>query len=188
MTGTVNALYTRRFWQYLTSGLLGLQRGTDPGDLLLLADDYQHRDDSGHYKNLQDAFAAIRCVDLPYPTDPAVWADADRQIREAAPFMAYGGFTGYAPRDMCAMWPVPPTSTPHPATSPGPGKVVVVSTTHDPATPYAAGVDLARQMGAALITFDGTQHTVVFNGDQCVDTAVVNFLIDSVVPPHGLRC
>ena len=34
MTGTVNALYTQRYWQYLTSGLLGLQRGTDAGDLL----------------------------------------------------------------------------------------------------------------------------------------------------------
>ena len=68
------------------------------------------------------------------------------------------------------MWPVPPTSTPHAAVSPGPGKVVVVSTTHDPATPYQAGVDLAKQMGAGLITFDGTQHTVVFNGDACVDT------------------
>jgi len=188
ITGTVNALYSPRYWTYLTSGLLGLQRGTDAGDLLLLADDYQHRDESGHYKNLQDAFAAIRCVDAPYPTDPAVWADADRQIREAAPFMEYGTFTGFAPRDLCAMWPVPPTSTPHPATSPGPGKVVVVSTTHDPASPYQAGVDLAHQMGAPLITFDGTQHTVVFNGDQCVDTAVVNYLVDSVVPPADLRC
>jgi hypothetical protein len=27
----------------------------------------------------------------------------------------------------------------------------------------------------------------VFNGDQCVDTAVVNFLIDSA-EPTGLRC
>jgi len=27
------------------------------------------------------------------------------------------------------------------------GKVVVVSTTHDPATPYQAGVSLARQLG-----------------------------------------
>jgi pimeloyl-ACP methyl ester carboxylesterase len=188
MTGTVDALYTRRFWPYLTSGLLGLQRGTDAGDLLLLADDYQHRDESGHYKNLQDAFTAIRCVDAPYPTDPAVWADADRQIREVAPFESYGTFTGFAPRDVCAMWPVPATSAPHPAVSPGPGKVVVVSTTHDPATPYQAGVALARQMGAALITFDGTQHTVVFNGDQCVDTAVVNFLVEAAVPPDGLRC
>ncbi|HET7664525.1 MAG TPA: alpha/beta hydrolase [Mycobacterium sp.] len=188
MTGTVNALYTRRYWQYLTSGLLGLQRGTDAGDLLLLADDYQHRDQSGHYKNLQDAFTAIRCVDAPYPTDPAVWAEADRQIRAVAPFAEYGTFTGFAPRDLCALWLVPATSAPHPATSPGAGKVVVVSTTHDPATPYQAGVALARQMDASLITFDGTQHTVVFNGDQCVDTAVVHYLVDAVVPPVGLRC
>jgi TAP-like protein len=86
------------------------------------------------------------------------------------------------------MWPAPPTSTPHDVPSPGVGKVVVVSTTRDPATPYQAGVDLARELDAALITFDGTQHTVVFNGDACVDTAVVAFLIDSVQPPQDLRC
>ncbi|BBY30600.1 alpha/beta hydrolase [Mycolicibacterium sediminis] len=188
ITGTVNALYTKRYWKYLTSGLLGLSRGTDPGDLLLLADDYQERDRAGHYTNQQDAFTAIRCVDGPYPTDPAVWADADRQARAAAPFMAYGEFTGFAPRDPCSMWPVPPTSQPHDVASPGPGKVVVVSTTHDPATPYQAGVDLARQLDASLITFDGTQHTVVFNGDACVDPAVVAFLVDSTLPPAGLRC
>jgi pimeloyl-ACP methyl ester carboxylesterase len=188
ITGTVDALYSQRYWKFLTSGLLGLQRGTDAGDLLLLADDYQHRDESGHYQNLQDAFTGIRCVDSPRPTDPAVYADADRQIRQVAPFMAYGEFTGFAPRDVCAIWPVPPTSSPHPASSPGPGKVAVVSTTHDPATPYEAGVDLAKQMGAPLITFDGTQHTVVFNGDQCVDTAVIDFLVNSVVPPDGFRC
>ena len=188
ITGTVSALYTPQYWKYLTSGLLGLQRGTDPGDLLLLADEYQGRDKSGRYTNQQDAFQAIHCVDAPYPSEPAVWADADRQLRAAAPFLAYGNFTGFAPRDLCTMWPVPPTSTPQSASSPGPGKVVVVSITHDPATPYQAGVDLARQMGASLITFDGTQHTAVFNGDACVDTAVVNFLVESVVPPEGLHC
>jgi len=188
VTGTVSALYSPRYWTYLTSGLLGLDRGTDPIDLLFLADDYQQRDKNGHYKNRQDAFTAIRCLDAVYPTDPAVWAEADKRAREAAPFLSYGAFTGYAPRDVCSMWPVPPTSTVGPATSPGPGKVVVVSTTGDPATPYQAGVELAEQMGASLISFAGIQHTVVFNGDECVDTAVVNFLVGSVVPPVGLRC
>ncbi|OKH66266.1 hydrolase [Mycobacterium sp. SWH-M5] len=187
-TGTVNALYSARYWPFLTSGLLGLQRGTDAEDLLLLADDYQHRDKGGHYQNLQDAFTAIRCVDDPYPTDPAVWAEADRRIRDVAPFLAYGEFTGYAPRDVCSFWPVPATSAPHPVTGPGPGKVVVVSTTGDPATPYQAGVDLARQMGASLISFDGKQHTVVFNGDACVDTAVLRFFTDLVSPPGNLAC
>jgi hypothetical protein len=66
--------------------------------------------------------------------------------------------------------------------------VVVVSTTHDPATPYQAGVNLARQLGAPLITYDGTQHTAVFNGDQCVDTAVVRYFVAGSLPTASLRC
>jgi len=187
-TGTVSGLYSPRYWPYVTSGLLGLARGTDPIDLLHLADQYQLRDADGHYGNRQDAFTAIRCVDSVFPTDPAVWPDEDRRIRAAAPFESFGSFTGFAPRDICAMWPVPPTPVDGPARSPGAGKVVVVSTTGDPATPYQAGVDLARQMDASLITFEGSQHTVVFNGDQCVDSAVVDFLIGLTPPPAGLRC
>lgn len=186
-TGTINALYTPQYWKFLTSGLLGLQRGADADDLLKLADDYNGRDDSGHYDNSQDAFNAIRCVDAPAPTDPAAWVDADRKIRQVAPFLSYGQFTGYAPRDLCALWPVPATSSPHSAAPVAPGKVVVVSTTHDPATPYQAGVDLARQLGAPLITYDGTQHTVVFNGDRCVDTAVVRYFVDGA-SPGSLQC
>jgi pimeloyl-ACP methyl ester carboxylesterase len=186
-TGTVNALYTPRFWKYLTRGLLGLRRGTDSGDLLVLADEYYGRDTDGHYDNSQDAFNAIRCVDAPSLTDSAAWVDADRQIRQVAPFLSYGQFTGYAPRDLCALWPVPATSSPHEAAPAGPGKVVVVSTTHDPATPYQAGVSLARQLGAQLISYDGTQHTVVFNGDRCVDNLVVAYLVDGAAP-RNLRC
>src|ERR1700722_16562870 len=185
--GTTNALYTPQFWKFLTSGLLGLTRGTDPGDLLMLADEYYGRNDEGHYDNSQDAFNAVRCVDAPAPKDPAAWVDADRRMRQVAPFLSYGQFTGYAPRDLCALWPVPATSSPAPAAPVAPGKVVVVSTTHDPATPYQAGVDLARELGAALITYEGTQHTVVFNGDQCVDGAVVSYLVDGVAPGN-LRC
>jgi pimeloyl-ACP methyl ester carboxylesterase len=186
-TGTINALYTPQFWKYLTSGLLGLRRHTDPGDLLMLADEYNGRNDKGHYDNSQDAFNAVRCVDAPAPKDPAPWVDADRRMRQLAPFLSYGQFTGYAPRDLCSLWPVPATSAPAPAAPVAAGKVVVVSTTHDPATPYQAGVDLAHELGAPLITYEGTQHTVVFNGDQCVDDAVVSYFVDGVVPGN-LRC
>ncbi len=187
ITGTVNALYTPAFWKYLTSGLLGLARGTDAGDLLLLADEYEGRRTDGTYRNQQDAFTAVRCVDAPFPTDPAVWASTDQRVRQVAPFLSYGQFTGYAPRDICAFWPVPATSSPAPATPAAPGQVVVVSTTHDPATPYQAGVSLARQLGAPLITYEGTQHTAVFNGIECIDTAVVNYFVDGTVP-GDLHC
>ncbi|MDT5091235.1 MAG: hypothetical protein QOH60_598 [Mycobacterium sp.] len=187
ITGTANSLYTPRFWEFLYNGLGALSNHTEAEELLLLADDYQGRDKTGHYSNLQDAFTAIRCVDYVTPTDSATWVEADRRIRGVAPFMSYGEFTGFAPRDVCAFWPVPPTTTPYVAVSPGPNKAVVVSTTHDPATPYQAGVDLARQLEASLISFEGTQHTAVFKGNQCIDSAVVNYLVD-LTPPGDLHC
>lgn len=186
--GTVNALYTPQFWTFLSRGLLGLSLGTAADELLLLADEYQTRDSSGHYSNKQDAFTAIRCVDGPTPTDPAVWAEHDRQVREVAPFAAYGPFTGYAPRDICAFWPVPPTSAPYLPVPAAPGKVVVVSTTGDPATPYQSGVNLAGYLDAPLITFNGTQHTVVFRGEECIDTAVTEYFTNLVTPPDNLSC
>jgi hypothetical protein len=165
-----------------------LQGGTEADLLLALADDYEDRDDEGHYSNTQDAFNAIRCVDAPTPTDPASWVDADRRIRQAAPFLSYGTFTGNAPRDLCALWPVPATSAPHTTAAVPPGSAVVVSTTHDPATPYQAGVELARQLHAPLISYEGTQHTVVFDGDRCVDATVLRYLIDAVPPAANVRC
>lgn len=187
VTGTANSLYTPRYWEFLANGLNALAQGTPPEELLLLSDEYFGRDKSGHYSNLQDAFNAVRCVDEITPTDSASWVEADWRIRQVAPFMSYGEFTGFAPRDVCAFWPVPPTTTAYAATSPGPNKVVVVSTTHDPATPYQAGVALANQLDASLITFDGTQHTVVFKGVKCVDTAVVNYFVD-LTRPGDLHC
>jgi hypothetical protein len=65
----------------------------------------------------------------------------------------------------------------------------VVSTTDDPATPYQAGVDLAAQLGADLITFRGNRHTAALvAGDQCLDAAVVDYLVDLATPAPGLTC
>ena len=66
--------------------------------------------------------------------------------------------------------------------------MLVVSTTNDPATPYRAGVDLAKQLGGALLTFEGTQHTVVFQGNSCVDRYAADYLVDLTLPPPGARC
>ena len=49
-------------------------------------------------------------------------------------------------------------------------------------------MNLAHQLGAPLITYDGTQHTVVFDGNQCVDNAVTAYFVDLTSPPPLLRC
>ena len=187
LVGTIMALYSPNLWRHLTRGLTEMTEGR--GDTMLaLSDMYMRRDAQGRYSNATDARVAVNCVDQPPITDSAKVIEEDRRIREVAPFMTYGEFTGHAPMSACAFWPVPPTSTPHSVTAPGLPPVLVVSTTGDPATPYQAGVDLAKQLGGALLTFNGTQHTVVFQGNACVDDYSAAYLVDLTLPAPGAAC
>ena len=187
LIGTIMALYSPNLWRHLTQGLSELANGR--GDTLLaLADMYMRRDSEGRYTNATDARIAVNCVDQPPISDRSKVVDEDRRLREVAPFMSYGEFTGHAPLSACAFWPVPPTSTPHAVSAPGLPPVLVVSSTGDPATPYQAGVDLAKQLGGALLTFNGTQHTVVFQGEQCVDDYAAAYLTDLTLPPPDATC
>lgn len=187
ITATGQALYTPSLWRYLRDGLTELQSGR--GDTLLrLADLYEGRDRSGHYDTTSDAFTAIRCVDGPAITDRATIDRLDTELRRTAPFRDDGRGSGRGAADECAFWPVPPTSQPHRIVAPGLPTTVVVSTTDDPATPYAAGVSLAKQLGARLVTFRGTQHTAAFEGDECLDGPLTRYLVDLTPPSEGLTC
>ena len=187
IVGTIMALYSPNLWRHLTTGLTEMTKGR--GDTMLaLADMYMRRDPKGHYSNATDARVAVNCVDQPPVTDREKIIEEDRRLREVAPFMSYGEFTGHAPMSTCAFWPVPPTSTPHAVSAPGLPPVMVISTTGDPATPYRAGVDLAKQLGGALLTFNGTQHTVAFQGNKCVDDYVAAYFVDLELPPPGATC
>ncbi|MEO8814961.1 MAG: alpha/beta hydrolase [Mycobacterium sp.] len=187
IVGTIMALYSPTFWSHLTDGLSDLAGGR--GDIMLsLADLYMRRDPKGHYTNATDARVAVNCVDQPPIKDRAVVIDEDRRSREVAPFMSYGTFTGDAPLGTCAFWPVPATTEPHVISVPGLTPTVVVSTTRDPATPYQAGVDLAKQLRGSLLTFNGTQHTVVFQGNECIDDFATDYLVDGTLPPANAKC
>jgi pimeloyl-ACP methyl ester carboxylesterase len=186
-TATIQALYSPQLWRHLTQGLSELRDGR--GDtLLILSDMYMRRDGNGHYTNATDVRTAVNCVDEPTVTDTAVLVEKDRRLREAAPFLAYGEFTGLVPEPTCSVWPVPPTSEPHELSVPDLPATLVVSITGDPATPYEAGVQLADQLGGGLVTFDGTQHTVTFQGNQCVDDYAVQYLVDGAMPPPDAKC
>ncbi|MDT5019189.1 MAG: hypothetical protein QOD39_5349 [Mycobacterium sp.] len=184
---TILPLYSQRLWPHLNSALAQLKTGAGD-DLLALADLYMKRDRDGHYENSTDVRVAVNCMDKPAITDRAKLVDQDRRTREVAPFLSYGEFTGYAPLSSCAFWPVPATGAQHEIKVTGLPPILVVSTTNDPATPYQAGVDLAKQLGGSLLTFEGTQHTVVFQGNECVDDIAAQYLVDLTVPPPDKRC
>jgi pimeloyl-ACP methyl ester carboxylesterase len=187
IVGTILPLYSPTLWRHLTQALSELKDGT--GDTMLaMADLYMGRDPDGHYNNSTDVRVAVNCMDKPHITDRVKVVEEDRRTREVAPFMSYGEFTGLAPLDTCAFWPVPATGDQHEIKVNGLPPILVVSTTNDPATPYQAGVDLAQQLGGTLLTFDGTQHTVVFQGNSCVDDIAARYLVDVTVPPPNTRC
>ena len=62
----------------------------------------------------------------------------------------------------CAFWQVPPVEQAHPVTALGAPPILVVGTTHDPATPYVWAQALAEQLGAGVLvtsTATGTRPT-----------------------------
>lgn len=185
-TGVSQALYVSQLWPALQRGISQVANGN--GDFLMtLADLYYQRDQQGRYTNMLEAFQAISCVNQPAIKDPAEALELARRAEEAAPFRA----TGLGPvgaRDVCAFWPVPPTTEPHVPQAEGLPPIVVVSVTGDPATPYQAGVDLAEQLGGRLITVNGNQHTASLQGDPCVDRFAVDYLVNLTLPPEGAEC
>lgn len=185
-TGVVQALYSEQLWEHLNTGLneLRQQRGAT---LMSLADLYLERGTDGEYTTTQDAFTAIHCVDDTRMTDPAAIRELNERYKEAAPFLDDGNPPGSA-RDACAFWPVPPTSSPHLPKVAGLAPVLVISTTGDPATPYQAGVSLAKSLKGGLLTYEATQHTVFLQGNKCVDDAGATYLIERTLPAEGTRC
>jgi hypothetical protein len=182
----VQALYSKELWEYLNTGLTEL-KGNKGDTLMLLADTYLERGRDGKYSTTQDAFTAIRCVDDPRVTDKNVVLEAERRYKQVAPFLDDGNPPSSA-LDACAFWPVPNTGQPHLPNITGLPPVLVISTTKDPATPYDAGVKLAKALGGGLLTFEGTQHTVFLQDNKCVDEAGTRYLIDLQLPPDGTRC
>ncbi|WP_330270809.1 alpha/beta hydrolase [Lentzea sp. NBC_00516] len=186
ITAAIQAMYSEQLWPILLDGLQELKNGKGTR-LLALADAYFDRDDQGDYSTITDAFNAVHCVDDARLTDKNALLETAKQYKAAAPFLDDGNPPGAA-LDACSFWPAPVSATIAPPKADGIPPLLVISTTGDPATPYEAGVNLAKALNSRLLTFEGVQHTVFLQGDQCVDAAGVKYLVDQTLPADGTRC
>ena len=67
--------------------------------------------------------------------------------------------------------------------------VLVIATTHDPATPISWAEPFAAQFDKAVIVVrEGDGHTGYREGSNCVDAAVDDFLVDGLLPETGVTC
>jgi hypothetical protein len=180
ITGVSLAGYSKALWPTLRTALSGLA-GWDGAGLLAMADRYFGLAST-------DAFMIVSCQDGDRIPDRAAAADVAERWRKAAPYMD-SGRGAVAAMDVCALFPVPPTSTPHHPKFDGLPPILVVSTTGDPATPYRVGVDLAKAMKGTLLTVEGNQHTAMFISDSARINAIgIAYLVDLTVPSEGARC
>lgn len=158
----------------------------NPKPLLAMLDDRVSRDPNGRYTdNSTDSFYAVTCLDRPYDgTIDDVKALAEQWKSSAptfGPSLAWGLMS-------CKDWPA--TTTPVMETvAKGSNPILVVSTRHDPATPYEWGELVAKQLdNATLVTFEGKGHTAYGEGSSCVDSAVDQYLLKGTVPEKDLVC
>ncbi|MCU1394694.1 MAG: peptidase family protein [Ilumatobacteraceae bacterium] len=182
-TAVTDALYSQDSWPDLEKALDELQHGNGAG-ILALYDDYYERQPDGTYDDSLEAYFAINCLDDPGTKDPAADYALQGEFAKDAPRL---GTSWMLELVFCAEWPVP-AAPPVPDDAAGAGPVVVVGTTGDPATPLTgtkAEADALQDGHLVVVTAD--QHTG-YGVNDCVDSAVDDYLVDRTVPVDGLQC
>ena len=190
VTGTAAALYDDvSGWSSLKSAISEAHNG-DGTTFAKLADTYNGRNSDGTYSNNEnDANVIISCLDWKQHRTISQIRSQVTTYEKAAPvlgpYVAYSGITCNLLSETLKLQ-IPEnkkisfsTQTP----------VLIIGTTHDPATPYewAQGLNTFI-IGSRLITLKGEGHTAYGRGSACIDDAVDNYLVKGTVPPKKLMC
>lgn len=187
LEGILVPLYSTASYSQLNSALA--DAFDNNFDALMSNSDSNHgRDSSGKYtSNVSSAFAAVNCLDTrSRDVSDREMAQAARTMAKEAP--TFGPYLGYGDA-ACQAWPdrpVQPLKTYQAATD---QPLLVIGTTHDPATPYPWAESLTSKLGnARLLTNRAWGHTAYTSGDECVTKTVDNYLISGALPEDGASC
>ncbi|MEV5966145.1 alpha/beta hydrolase [Kribbella sp. NPDC051952] len=183
LAAAVSAMYTIRFWPVFADALAK----ATAGDANPLADFARSDDGFGS----GDVFNAVTAVDAHWPEGPRerFYTDGLDNLGMFEHFFWLGGGLD----DMYyGTWPVEDRDAYHgPIRNPDwAPPVLVVSNTHDPATPYIGAKRLTADLGnARLLTFESDGHNSITSGDPCLIGPVVTYLHDGkTLPPAGTVC
>jgi pimeloyl-ACP methyl ester carboxylesterase len=133
-------------------------------------------------------FQSVFCADWRLPVRS--FAELEVYRRAAAAFapdvkvnaLGWRAVTG------CVGWPDPASNPQHPLQVHGAPPLLMLSSRHDPATPYAWSQAAARQSGSTLLTYDGWGHGAYFKHSPCVTKAADDYLITGKLPARGTHC
>jgi len=122
-----------------------------------------------------------------YPRRLQPYLEAAEHAFAIAPHHGLGSYEDSS----AAFWPLAPRGAFYgPFRLPSHGTpALVIHSTHDPASPYAWGKRVVRDLGnARLLTFHSDGHGVVPQFNGCVLGQLQAYLHDLVVPPAGASC
>jgi pimeloyl-ACP methyl ester carboxylesterase len=171
------ALYSEQLWPALADGVADALDGEGDG-LIELADSYLQ---TGTF----DVYFAVNCIDFAWPDTPEELLDDGAEAARESPHFGEPIVNDYV---RCSMWPVEADPLDE-VTAPGTPPILVIGTTNDPATPFAAAQRTAERLDdGVLLTYEGEGHGVVGNGVNCIDDAVATYLVDLEPPDEGTTC
>jgi len=182
------AMYSTDMWELLTSALTSAYQGDGTG---LLELSWMGSDQTGPAtfgSNMQSAYYAIDCWDLPATPAAASLASAAQKWAKNAPIpeMAKSMSWSNAP---CSRWFAHDTNPPTAATSSTAAPILIIGTRFDPATPYAWARALNAQLATStLLTYGGNGHTAFGGGSTCIDSSVNSYLLTGLMPQPGKSC
>lgn len=183
--GIAVTLYNKDYWPLLTKELEAAFDG-DGSQMLFLADQYLSRTAEGYKDNSAQVIYAVNCLDDPVQTTPKKIRGSMDEFLEVSP--VFGRTFAWSPLS-CDAWPIEPTLEPLEIDGEGADPIVVIGTTRDPATPYEWAQAMAKELDSGvLVTREGDGHTGYNMGNECVDDAVNEYLLEGTVPEDGLRC
>jgi pimeloyl-ACP methyl ester carboxylesterase len=183
--GIVAPLYNRDYW-FVLSAALGSALDGQGEALMELADLYSSRGQEGYTDNSTEANVAINCLDDPSSVPFDEVRDAYPAYEEASP--TFGRIFAWS-LTTCRDFPLRSSEKPLDIRGEGAAPILVTGTTRDPATPLKWAEALAAQLDSGvLLRRDGDGHTAYNSGNECVDTAIEDYLLDGVVPPDPTDC
>lgn len=186
-TAILTALYSNETWEYVALGIESAKANNSADVLLMLADLANEREEDGTFKsNSTFANVAVNCLDHIGVTDEK-WLKAEGE-RLAKKYPTFGPSLG-SEEDGCANWPAKPVRYPEEIHAKGSSTIVVIGTTHDPATPYAWAESLNKQLdNSVLLTWEGFGHTAYSRSGGCIEEMVDAYLLEDKVPNDGAKC
>lgn len=179
----ISALYDQNKWPALSSALADAAKGDSAG-VFTLGDEYNERDDSGHFTNILDANITINCNDT---NEQISRATIDAKLVEWRKKYPLFGSSQALSLLTCQNWQK--VRHPIPAIRPaGAAPILVVGTVNDPATPYSSAQSLTRELpSGVLLTWNGQGHTA-YPKTTCVTSSVDAYLLDLKSPAKNTRC